>query len=88
MFKTICIAVFLSLQLSGCFFFYVRTNPSQGSGQDSPPVMNQQNLTACRDWDRANRKGTFSEEQAEKRKLVELNLNEADCKSMIAVADR
>jgi hypothetical protein len=56
-------------------------------GSDSAPVT-RHSLTACRDYDRAARKGTWQEQQDEKRKIAALSLSESDCRSMIANADR
>ena len=56
-------------------------------GRNTPPVT-RQNLTACRDYDLAARRGTWQEQQDEKRKITALSLSESDCKLMIANADR
>lgn len=53
-----------------------------------PPPATRANLTACRSWDRAVRVGSSSDEQAAKREMTELGLNDVDCRRLIAEADR
>jgi hypothetical protein len=62
--------------------------PMRAEGNSVAVPVNRQTLTACRDYDRAARKGVWQEEQDEKRKIAALNLSEFDCKAMIANADR
>lgn len=70
-------------QLGGCFFFYVRSAPTQAQA----PAVNRETLTACRDYDRARRVGTFADEQAAKREMDRLSLGERDCAAIVKAAD-
>lgn len=82
-------ALALCTQLGGCFFFMIHTRREEPAPRTvAAPPMTRANLTACRDLDRAQRLGTFSDEQAAKRVMTDLALNEADCKRLLAEADK
>lgn len=81
-------ALALCTQITGCFFFYVRVPQQAAQQAPEAPQMTRANLTACRSLDKAQRAGTFADEQAAKRETASLNLNDADCKRMLAEADK